>query len=161
MRKVTILIIILGISLALSAEIVNQKQPQLGEWDFKLEEAWSIDSAGDELFMQLISMKIRDNGDIYVFDFKNFKFFVFDPATGKLLHTFGKKGQGPGEINMVLDFFFFKDNFIVYDMGRIHFFSIDQNFKYKNSVVLENAFGNPPSFFLDENRYLSVPRVTG
>jgi len=161
MRKVTVIIFSLVLNLALSAEIVNQNRPQLGKWDFRLQEVWSIDSAGDEPFMQLTSMKIRNNGDIYVFDYKNFKFFVFDPISGKLLHTFGKKGQGPGEINIVLDFFFFEDTFIVYDLGRLHFFSIDQNFKYEKSEVLKNAFGNPPSFFLDENRFVSVPRNLG
>ncbi len=161
MRKVVVLMIFLVLNFTLSAEIVNKNRPQLGEWDFKLQEAWSIDSAGDEPFMQLTSMKVRDNGNIYVFDYKNFKFFVFDPTSGELLHTFGKKGQGPGEINMVLDFFFSKDTFIVYDMGKLHFFSIDQDFKYIKSKVLANAFGNPPSFFLDENRYVSVPRNLG
>ncbi len=59
------------------------------------------EEAGDEkyMFSELRSVQVDDQGNIYVLDWKDIKIKVFD-AQGKYLRAFGKKGQGPGEIQM-------------------------------------------------------------
>ncbi len=51
------------------------------------------------MFSELRSVQVDDQGNIYVLDWKDIKIKVFD-AQGKYLRAFGKKGQGPGEIQM-------------------------------------------------------------
>jgi hypothetical protein len=55
--------------------------------------------AGDEsyMFSELRSVQVDDQENIYVLDWKDISIKIFD-KTGKHLRTFGKKGQGPGEI---------------------------------------------------------------
>jgi len=57
--------------------------------------------AGDEgyMFSELRAVQVDDQENIYVLDWKENKIKVFDKE-GKHLRTFGKKGQGPGEIQM-------------------------------------------------------------
>jgi hypothetical protein len=57
--------------------------------------------SGDEkyMFSELRSVQVDDQDNIYVLDWKDIKIKVFD-SEGKHLRTFGKKGQGPGEIQM-------------------------------------------------------------
>jgi hypothetical protein len=51
----------------------------------------------DYMFSELRSVQVDDQENIYVLDWKENKIKVFDKV-GKHLRTFGKKGQGPGEI---------------------------------------------------------------
>lgn len=55
--------------------------------------------SGDEnyIFSGLRSVQVDDQENIYVLDWKDIKIKVFDNE-GKHLRTFGKKGQGPGEL---------------------------------------------------------------
>jgi len=55
--------------------------------------------SGDEnyMFSSLNSVQVDEEGDIIVFDRKEVCIKVFD-KNGKFLRKFGKKGQGPGEI---------------------------------------------------------------
>jgi len=50
----------------------------------------------DYWFFRLNSLDVDDSGNIYTLDPKAIKIRVFD-QTGKLLRTFGNRGQGPGE----------------------------------------------------------------
>jgi len=47
-------------------------------------------------FSYLNSLAVDDSGNIYTLDPKEIKIRVFD-SNGKLLRTFGRQGQGPGE----------------------------------------------------------------
>ena len=142
----------------LPAQIENSDRPKNGNWDFKLKEEWVVIEAEDDLFFQITQMKVPYEGPVYLYDYKRAKFFVFDPSSGRLLKSFGKEGQGPGEFNMVLDFFVTPEHFIVYDFGKLHFISPENNYSYLESKVLDNTTGTPPSLFLDKNRFLTVPR---
>ncbi len=54
--------------------------------------------SGDErfIFSEIRAIRADDEGNIYALDWKAHQIKVFD-RTGRLLRTFGKKGQGPGE----------------------------------------------------------------
>ncbi len=99
---------ILCLGLSLQAEIENRDKPKYGKWDFGMKPMWTIDSAQEEPFSLISIMKIHENGKIYAFDYKNFKFYIFDSESSGFLSSFGEKGQGPGELNMVLISFFIK-----------------------------------------------------
>lgn len=158
MKKIYLVYLILCLGFPLHAEIENRDKPKYGKWDFRMKPMWTIDSAQEELFSLISIMKIHENGKIYAFDYKNCKIYIFDSESGEFLSSFGEKGQGPGEFNIVLNFYFYKDNLMVYDAGKIHYFSIAKNHDYIRSSILESPFGFPPTYFLDENRYLSIPR---
>lgn len=58
-------------------------------------------ASGDETYMfsALRSVQVDNDGNIYVLDWKEDKVKVFN-KDGKHLRTFGKKGQGPGELQL-------------------------------------------------------------
>jgi bifunctional DNA-binding transcriptional regulator/antitoxin component of YhaV-PrlF toxin-antitoxin module len=51
----------------------------------------------EEIFSEISSIAVDDEGNIYLLDGKENKILVFDKK-GKYLKSFGKKGQGPGEM---------------------------------------------------------------
>jgi len=55
------------------------------------------DEVGDFIFSEIRTIEVDDEGNIYVADSKEVCVKVFD-KNGKHIRTFGKKGQGPGEI---------------------------------------------------------------
>ncbi len=54
-------------------------------------------SEGQEPFYRLIDVDVDEHGNIYAFDWGNRNIVAFD-ANGNYLRTFGRSGQGPGEI---------------------------------------------------------------
>jgi hypothetical protein len=51
----------------------------------------------DQEFSSISSIAVRDDGAIYILDSKECRISAFD-AQGRFLFSFGKKGQGPGEL---------------------------------------------------------------
>ncbi len=151
------LIILIPILLA-SATVKNSAEPKQGHWDFKIKEILKIESFGDLDPALVQKIEIHDDGRIFIFDRTHFKFFVFD-ASGKYLTRFGKKGEGPGEIKMMLDFYLLKDRLIAYDMGKIH--HLNFNGKLIKSVPANSTIGIAPNLFIDENRLVKVRRSFG
>ncbi len=152
MRIIIICLLILVFSvLFLSAEIKNENKPSMGQWDFKLQKVWEIDNAGDNLLVQVRSIKVDAKGNLYLLEGKLFKFLVFSPE-GKNLYSFGKQGEGPGEFKFAFNFFLVNDSIIVPDQGKIHYFKT--NGEYVKS--LNPGFMMFPREFIDENRFILV-----
>ncbi len=87
--------------------VINHLEPYKidGEYSsFSLEEEMSIDTERLDLFEKGMGsageFNVDSEGNIYVIGFKNLDFFInkFD-AKGNLVSSFGKRGQGPGEID--------------------------------------------------------------
>ena len=98
----------------------NPKEPMYGEDVFSLEEELSIGQRkGDDelLFLDARSLSVDEDGRIYVFDFKEANVKVFD-SNGNYIRTFGKKGQGPGELNLPLAMSITSQNEIVVEDFR-------------------------------------------
>jgi hypothetical protein len=77
------------------------------------------------MFSDLRSVQVDDQENIYVLDWKENKIKVYD-KNGKHLRTFGKKGQGPGELDRPIRMEMTRDNHLVIDdMGnnKLVFFS--------------------------------------
>ncbi len=95
-----------GIGIEQSASAVpvvrNGKRPAAGRGEarFSLEPLWSVgggDSAEAD-FSQIAAVAIGAGGEAAVLDGKECRVFIFD-VRGKRLRTFGRKGQGPGELS--------------------------------------------------------------
>ena len=81
-------------------------------------------------------------------------FHVFD-FEGKLLNTFGRKGQGPGEYDRIMKIKKIKDVLYIYDDGlrRISLVNINEG-SFIRSFRVENDLGRIKDcdFYLDENK---------
>ncbi len=131
-------------------DVVNKDKPQHGEWDFKLEKVWEIDSAGDEVLGHPQGMLVSDDGILYLSDQANRIDYIFGPD-GDFIGSFAERGEGPGEVQRHGQFFFVDDKVIIPDVGRIHYFSREG--EYLTTVKKDCE----PRAFIDENRLIDAP----
>ena len=76
------------------------------------------DTDPNSMFSRLRSIQIDDRDDIYALDTKEIKVKVFD-KNGRFLRSFGKKGQGPGEVDRPYRMELTRDNrLVIADMGN-------------------------------------------
>lgn len=85
------------------------------------------DSPGEKepLWRSILSLRVDAEGNMYILDSKASKVIKFD-SSGKLLFSFGQKGQGPGEIMVAAGIELGKNKTIlIYDLGnrKIMYFS--------------------------------------
>ena len=102
--------------------VKNPDQPLKGKWDFKPGKVWEIDALGDDLLVDIRIMKADREGNLYIYEYKHKRFYVLNPG-GKLLVSFGKRGEGPGEFRMVGGLFIRNDLLIIPDFSKIYVFS--------------------------------------
>jgi len=105
----------------------------------------------DFIFSQIRSVTVDEEENIYVLDSKEIRIKVFD-KNGKPLRTFGKKGQGPGEIQMPTRMYLTSEKeILIYDQGnrRLSFYSCDgqclreiSTAKYFFSRTIPDSQGN-------------------
>jgi len=99
--------------------------------DFKEELVIREDKLGNQFtFWGLTNLLVDEQGNIYVMDSKEANIKVFD-GRGRFLRTIGKKGQGPGELEVPESMDLFHQNQIaVYDPGnrRLTFFDLEGEF---------------------------------
>jgi len=129
--------------------IENKDKPYKGKWDFKPEMLWQVENAGDDVLVRVGSIRVDEAGNIYVLELSQLKIFVFTPA-GKFLYSFGKKGEGPGEIKNAYRFFLLDDRVIIPELGKFSFFTLKG--KFMNSVNTGRMIA--PIAFLDANHFL-------
>ena len=84
----------------------------------------------------------------------NFKIYIFDKK-GKFISSFGKRGEGPGEIKRMRGMFFIDDSVVISDDGKIHFF--DKMGKYIKSSIFPVRLR--PRAFISGNTFISAPLV--
>ena len=73
---------------------------------------------------------------------------------GKFIKTFGKAGEGPGELKHHMQIYLAGDKFVAADIDRLHYFKKDGD--YINSVK-NFFFGHRPEFFLNEDEFITFP----
>lgn len=81
----------------------------------------------DFIFSQIRSVQVDEEENIYVLDSKEVCVKVFD-KNGKHIRTFGKMGQGPGEIQLPMRMYLVSGKEImIYDSGnsRLSFYSLE------------------------------------
>lgn len=136
--------------------IENQDKPLRGKWDFNLEKVWAVDSAGDDVIVRVGSVRVDDEGKIYILEVTQSKIFVFGPD-GPFLYSFGKKGEGPGEMKMVNNFFIMDDHIIIPEMGKFSFFTP----KGKFTRAVNTGKMIFPLVFLDTNHFVHTGSLLG
>lgn len=102
-------------------------KPLQGEWDFKLQKAWEVDKAGDEVLGFPFSLMATGKGDLYVFDAANDANYIFD-KNGHFVRAFARKGQGPGEVQGQGRTYHVDGKVFIRAMGGIHVFTGDGDF---------------------------------
>ena len=84
----------------------------------------------EEMFSQMTAITVDDEGNIYILDREENIIKVFD-SKGKLLKSFGKQGQGPGELNGPIGIRVTPNNELMVEdvlSQRLAFFSLDGKF---------------------------------
>jgi len=111
--------------------VKNPKEPMYGEDVFSLEEELSIGEVkGTEEYMfSRIGLDVDEEGNMYVLETREAKIRVFDKYGNHVL-SFGKQGQGPGEMMIPTTTGFQitpRNEIMVYDppARRFVFFSLD------------------------------------
>jgi hypothetical protein len=130
--------------------VKNPKEPMVSQDSFFLEEELSIGGAegkGEYLFSELRDIAADDEGRIYVLDSKEAhnEIKIFD-SKGKCIKTFGKKGQGPGEMSLPSSIEITPQNEIAVNDSsarKIHFFTLEGNFSRAVSQTNMTFFSDP------------------
>jgi 6-bladed beta-propeller len=156
MKKIITLLFIIMVlcSNVFAVEIKNNAVSLKGQWDFNLQKVWEVSSAGDDLLGEVRNIQVAENGRIYFHDFKLRKFFLFHPD-GKLLLSFGRRGEGPGEYRRVQDFFLVDNILVVAGERKILYFTKEG--KLDNDIIPGKLYKNAPRAFLDKNRFINIP----
>jgi len=151
MKNVLVVVFIMIGAITLFSDVINPDNPAKGQWDFKLKKIWEIEQVGDDLFSRPDEPLVAEDGRIYVRDRKAAKSFILD-KNGKLLKVFAKKGEGPGEVKLGMESYLTKDDVIIADFERLHFFDRDAKFiRFEKNFF----FRRQPAFFLDADHFIS------
>jgi hypothetical protein len=135
--------------------VKNPKKPMLGEDAIILEEELAIggsEAKAEDLFSELRDIAVDDEDRIYVLDLKEASIAVFD-RTGNFMKTFGKKGQGPGEMSRPSSLEITPQNEIAVNDSsarKVHFFTLEGNFSRAVSQT-DMTFFTDPKFDADGN----------
>lgn len=112
---------------------------------FALEPVFSV-GGGDspqEDFSLISSIAVSRDGSVFVLDAKECRIKAFD-AKGRFLRSFGKKGQGPGEMNGPTGLLITPSGeLLVEDMlnGRLAYFTLDGKFLRLQSTAQSGLLG--------------------
>lgn len=140
--------------------VSNKDKPAKGEFQFPMDEVWSTQQAGEDLFGLLVEFVVSDSGHIYCRDLKNKAYYIFDPD-GKFLKKFGEQGEAPGQVQQHggAGILIHKDTVLIEDASKIHYFDAGGNY-IRSSV--NNHSARPISILLNENEFITAPsKLTG
>jgi len=116
----------------------NPKEPLYGEDAFILEEELSIgEAAGKEeyMFSEIVALAADAEERIYVLDYEECNVKIFD-GNGRFIQSFGRQGQGPGELYLPRTVSIASENEIaVQDNRGISFFSMGGEFQRSLSTA--------------------------
>lgn len=157
MKKISMLAWFSVFSVFLFADIRNPDKPLKGNWDFQIQKIWEIETAGNDTIGEVQNIVTAEDGRIYIADCKNFNIFIFS-KDGKFISSFGSRGEGPGEIKKYGrgdQLFVVNDHIIFVDPGRIHYFSLEG--EYRKTALI--PFDLKPRAFISEDIFASAPLV--
>lgn len=128
-------------------------RPLKGQWDFRMEKVWELDSIDGNVFANIRAVEVTPAGNLLVMDESHFKVHIISPE-GKLIASFGKKGEGPGETRLMRQMLVTGESIIIPDRGRLSYFSHAGQFKEVKILPAQLE----PQVFIDDNRMISAPR---
>ena len=153
MHKMVRSLALLLLVISLSADVENRDKPKNGNWDFQLEEVWTVEKAGEDVFGRPFSLVVSDEGHVYIYDAGNSINYIFN-GDGHFLRAFAPDGQGPGEIQGQGLSFCIDDRVIIEGMGSIHYFT--EKGDYIKSKK-KDALRYPPHIFLSADECIMAP----
>jgi len=132
---------------------------------FRLEEKWHLDTGNRELIdrglFDISQFVVGPDSSVYILNAKNQGDLIFAvDKTGRLLRSFARQGQGPGELERPIEMFLTVDgNIFVLDpvRGKIAIFN-------REGICLEEIKSPPVMFFvhpLPDGKYLGVESIYG
>jgi hypothetical protein len=120
--------------------VINPAFPKEGVIRYALQDELTIggeEGADEAVLNRPVDLKVDPQGNIFVLDWGDVQFKVFAPD-GRLLRTFGKEGQGPGEFAVPAYFELAADGRIFLLSARQHqMISLDGEGKYLSSFRLD------------------------
>ena len=150
MKKIYILLCLIACPFFLFPQIVNQDQPQNGEWDFKSEKIWEVEGVGDETFVMPAELRLTDNNMLVFRDFQKGKSYIFN-SDGEYINSFANDGDKKGEVSRYLNCFTAQDGIVIGSPDKLHFFSEKGEFlnSYEN-----NLFECFPLHFVNNKEFI-------
>ena len=130
MKKSTVFLLLFLLYIFAFSNVKNINNPHNGKWNMDKKFLWKTESAGDEVFGDVQSVVTSSDGKVFVADMKNSLIFIFN-ENGKFIRSFGKKGEGPGEIREYFGgnlFNIIEDRVIFADRTMFHYFDTDGNY---------------------------------
>ncbi len=156
-KKLILLFILMFITAYIYSVVELPDKPSKGIWDFKMKKIWKIENIGNLPIGSIQNVKIGKDGRVYLIDRKNFKIGIYT-KDGKFIKSFGRKGEGPGEIKEFFggnQLFLTEKSLIIADRTRVHYFSKDG--EYEKTVIIPSNI--PVSRIISESLYISAPSV--
>lgn len=150
--RVTTLSLFLFLAFLQFADIINEDIPAKGEWDLKPSKVWEVSTYGKKHMALPNVGAVLDDGSLCIYDYKRRLNYIFN-KNGENIASFGKKGEGPGEVKFQSNVLGIDEKFIVLDYSRIHYFTAKGVFL--KTVLLSLDLGMPELFINDEE-YISV-----
>lgn len=132
--------------------------------ELKLKEVLRIGEVGDAYYFRYPhNLKIAPDGSIFIKDIDQLLHF---DQNGKFVRNLFKKGEGPGEMGFVINYFFHDENIVVQSSMPYKILWFDFNGKLiKEFRIHEQAVGSEFLFFYDDVYYFlkserSRPEIT-
>lgn len=139
------------------ADVKNADKPLKGEWNFRPQKVWEIDSVSGAPFERPSELRASQDEMLYFHDFDRGVSYVFD-RDGKFINSFAEQGAEPGEVGRYLNCFMAGDKVVVGSPDKLHFFSQDGSFL---KSIPNNLFERFPLFFVSEDEFLFTPQKMG
>ncbi len=150
--------------------IQNKKKPQPPrnasyKVSFELELIIGESDDPDQSFSEVSNFVVDDDMTLYALDFKDRKVKVFDDA-GRFVRSFGKQGQGPGELQMPAGIHLTSSNELIVEdaMGRkLVYFTKEGTFikevSFADKMALVNILMGPKGNFIGRELKLDGQKV--
>ena len=155
MKIIALVMLVFTLTASLFTQVKNPDTPLKGKWDFQMKKNWEVEEAGNDVIGSVQNIGSADDGRVFIMDSKNYKIYIFSPE-GKFISSFGKRGEGPGEIKnfeMGEQLFMVDQHVLVVDRSRISYFSLDGTFE--KSIVYSTQMR--PREFVSEEAFISAP----
>ena len=156
MKKIFLPVLLMSLSVFLFSDIQNRDKPLKGEWDFRLEKIWEAGKAGDDVFGRPFTLTVAEDERAYVFDAKNDGNYIFS-GDGTFIKTFGRSGQGPGEIVGQERTYIIEGKLAIIGRNGIYYFSREGD--YQETIGLEKV-RHSPQIMISANEFIAFP-LTG
>lgn len=110
--------------------------------ELRIGSAFGADTDAPELFGEVVSLAVDEDGNTYVADFQSREIHMFDRA-GNFVRTIGRRGEGPGEFRMLAGILWDGGSRVLWalDVGGRRFNAFDRSggLSWEHSPMAETA----------------------